>query len=79
MPEDGTKPKLHNTSVTVDADGKIQGVYDKIHLFEANLKNGDVLTSLKESDYTVPGREFFLPIETPIGAVGTCIVIDTIY
>lgn len=67
--------KLYNTSVILDDTGKIQGIYDKIHLFEANLKRpGDVIASLKESDYTFHGSEFYLPIETPVGIVGTCIV-----
>lgn len=63
----------------VDENGKIQSVYDKIHLFEANIKGSDgSLTRLKESDYTVPGGEFYLPVQTPIGALGTCIVINKV-
>lgn len=68
--------KLYNSHVVLDENGIIKSVYDKIHLFEANIKNGDVITSLKESDYTIPGEEFYMPVETPIGVLGTCICYD---
>lgn len=51
--------KIFNTHLILDDKGHIKSIYDKIHLFEANIKNGDVITSLKESDYTLPGEEFF--------------------
>lgn len=67
-------PKIYNTSVLLSDKGEIKAIYDKVHLFEVNMKNGDVITSLKESDYTIPGADFYMPIESPIGKLGNCIV-----
>lgn len=69
------RDRLFNTHVILDNNGDIKCVNDKIHLFEINTKNdnGDAL-KMKESDYTVPGKSFNLPIKTPIGSIGTCIV-----
>lgn len=68
------QPKVYNTNVLLSDKGEIKSIYDKVHLFEINLKNGDVLTSLKESDYTIPGAEFFMPVASPVGTLGNCIV-----
>ena len=46
-----------------------------MHLFEINLKTNEDSTTLKESDYTLKGNYFSLPIETPFGILGNSIVI----
>ena len=58
--ENPNDSKLHNTCLTLDHEGKIQSVYDKIHLFKANLNKStsETSTSLREFDYTIPGCEF---------------------
>ncbi|CAF1002737.1 unnamed protein product [Brachionus calyciflorus] len=74
--ENYDQTKIYNTNILVSNEGEIKSIYDKVHLFEVNLKNGDVITSLKESDYTQAGSEFFMPIETPFGTLGNCICYD---
>lgn len=71
----GHDDRLFNSHVILDNTGEIKCVNDKLHLFEINLKkeNGEIL-KLKEADYTVPSKTFNLPIQTPIGLIGTCIV-----
>ena len=44
--------KIYNTSVLIDRQGRIAAHYRKIHLFEANLKNGQVV---RESDIYAAG------------------------
>ena len=63
--------KAYNTSVLLDNNGDIKLAYDKMHLFEINVKNQP---NIKESDYTYHGEEFYMPIETPIGSLGPAIV-----
>ena len=65
---------MFNTHVVIDDYGEVKCSNDKIHLFEINHKSGDSITSLKESDYTQPGREFYMPVETPVGALSPSIV-----
>ena len=72
----GGLKKNYNSQVIVDDKGEIRSVYDKLHLFEINLDNktGGPPTNLKESDYTVPGRQLGVPIQTPIGVLANGIV-----
>jgi len=44
--------KIYNTSVLIDRQGRIAARYRKIHLFEANLDNGQVI---RESDIYAAG------------------------
>tara|TARA_B100000963_G_scaffold269893_1_gene238050 strand:- start:182 stop:970 length:789 start_codon:yes stop_codon:yes gene_type:complete len=46
--------KLFNRSILINPDGEIISVYDKIHMFDIVLKNGE---SYKESDNYSPGNE----------------------
>lgn len=71
----GDSSKLYNSSVVLDNLGNIKFVNDKMHLFEVNVaqKEGSS-TKLKESDFTHSGNSFYLPLETPIGTIGNCIV-----
>ena len=63
-----------NTHVIIDDSGEIKCASDKIHLFEINLKSGDSVMNLKESEYTTPGDEFYMPVESPIGLIAPSIV-----
>lgn len=47
-----TAHKAYNTSVLIDPYGRIQAIYRKIHLFDAQLKTG----SLKESKIFLSGK-----------------------
>jgi deaminated glutathione amidase len=40
MPEASTETHVHNTSVYLDSDGEIGGVYRKIHLFDVAIPDG---------------------------------------
>jgi len=64
-----------NTSVMLDAQGEIAGVYRKVHLFDVDLtdRNGP---KILESSTTVPGEEIVDPVETPAGLVGLQICYD---
>jgi predicted amidohydrolase len=46
--------KLFNRSILINPDGDIISIYDKIHMFDITLKNGE---SYKESDFYSPGSE----------------------
>jgi predicted amidohydrolase len=39
-PGDGDSGKIKNTSIWIDEDGKIVERYQKLHLFDMNLRNG---------------------------------------
>lgn len=39
-PGDGSSGKIKNTSIWIDEDGEIIEKYQKLHLFDMNLKNG---------------------------------------
>lgn len=45
--------RFHNTSVLLDAEGRIRASYRKIHLFDINIPGGAVFT---ESDHVLPGE-----------------------
>jgi predicted amidohydrolase len=64
--------KIFNSHIIIDENGEIKQVYDKLHLFEVYLKKEN--TVMKESDYIAHGQEFNMPIETPIGIIGSLIV-----
>ncbi len=69
-----TNGNMFNTHVLIDDNGEIKCSNDKIHLFEINHKSGDSITTLKESEYTQPGSEFYMPVETPVGLMSPSIV-----
>ena len=57
--------RVYNTSVVVDSDGTIRGVYRKIHLFDVALSRA----THQESLYVAPGDEIVVLtcIEEPVG------------
>ncbi len=63
---------IHNTSVLVAPDGKIEAVYRKIHLFDVDLGKGACFT---ESVTIAPGKDIVVA-QTPFGGVGLSICYD---
>ncbi|KAK0616452.1 carbon-nitrogen hydrolase [Immersiella caudata] len=72
--EPGLDPrKVRNTVLWIDATGAITHRYQKVHLFDVEIKGGPVL---KESNFVEPGNEILPPFETPVGKVGSAICFD---
>ncbi len=64
--------KLFNRSILINPEGDIVSIYDKIHMFDIILKNGE---SYKESDFYSPGSE--LKISKVLGqSIGHSICYD---
>lgn len=68
----GEGGKLHNRSLLFAADGSIAARYDKIHLFDVQLLNGEVY---RESATYAPG-ERAVAVATPWGGLGLTICYD---
>ncbi len=67
--------KLYNRSILINPEGNIVSIYDKIHMFDIILKNGE---SYKESDFYKPGSE--LKMTTVLGqSIGHSICYDLRY
>ncbi|HEX9585903.1 MAG TPA: carbon-nitrogen hydrolase family protein [Gammaproteobacteria bacterium] len=61
-----------NRSYVLDARGSVVAEYDKIHLFDVDLANGE---SYRESDSIVPGDRAVI-VSTPWGALGLSVCYD---
>ena len=57
-----------NTAIVTDSEGCKQGVYRKIHLFDAQ--------GYRESDRLAAGDSLFMPLETPFCTLGLAICYD---
>jgi len=64
--------KVANRSFLLNADGQIAGQYDKIHLFDVDLDNGE---SYRESN-TFDGGDTAVLATTPWGGLGMTICYD---
>jgi len=64
--------KIYNSSLLFDDNGKITARYDKVHLFDVNIRGGE---SHKESKLVEPGKEVVIA-ETPFGKLGFSICYD---
>ncbi|XP_042909540.1 nitrilase and fragile histidine triad fusion protein NitFhit isoform X2 [Parasteatoda tepidariorum] len=65
--------KVYNSHILINSSGDIAAVYRKIHLFDIDVPGG---VRLKESDYTIPGKEVLPPVDTPVGKIGLGICYD---
>ncbi|KAJ5606147.1 carbon-nitrogen hydrolase [Penicillium lagena] len=65
--------KVKNTLIWIDDKGAITQRYQKVHLFDVDIKDGPVL---KESSSVEKGQEILSPFETPVGRVGLMICFD---
>jgi nitrilase len=68
----GTDGKVRSACFVFDANGDIAVRYDKIHLFDVQLDNGE---AYRESSYIEPGTEPVV-IDTPAGRLGVTICYD---
>ena len=73
-PADESNGKTYNRSVLFGPDGKERARYDKVHLFDVDLPNGE---SYRESDYVKPGVNNPVVCKTDIcGIIGMSICYD---
>jgi predicted amidohydrolase len=74
MPETVSATHVHNTSVYLDGDGEIRGVYRKIHLFDVAIPDG---ATYRESASVAPGPPANASvITTPWGGLGMTVCYD---
>jgi predicted amidohydrolase len=64
--------KIFNRSFLLDTSGEIQARYDKLHMFDIELKNGE---AYRESDAITPGDKAVI-VETSLGRLGLSICYD---
>lgn len=64
--------RLANRSFLISPEGKIAAKYDKIHMFDVELENGE---THKESNAYAPGEEAIIA-DTPWGKLGMAICYD---
>jgi predicted amidohydrolase len=64
--------KIYNRSFLLDTKGEIRARYDKLHMFDIELANGE---SYRESDAIAPGDKAVIA-DTPWGKLGLSICYD---
>ena len=64
--------KIYNRSFLLDSDGEIRARYNKLHMFDIELKNGE---AYRESDAIAPGNKAVI-VETALGRLGLSICYD---
>jgi predicted amidohydrolase len=64
--------KVANRSFLIDPSGDVAGRYDKIHMFDVELPNGEVY---RESANFEPGTEA-VTVATPFGVIGLTVCYD---
>lgn len=64
--------RIFNRCFLLDAAGEIQARYDKLHMFDIELKNGE---AYRESDAINPGDKAVI-VETSLGKLGLTICYD---
>jgi predicted amidohydrolase len=69
---EGDEPRIRNRQFLIRPDGTIAARYDKIHMFDVDLANGE---SYRESKSFAPGA-LARTVDTPWGLVGLTICYD---
>lgn len=64
---------MKNTLIWIDEKGEITQRYQKLHLFDVEIKGGPVL---KESNSVEPGSAILPPFSTVLGSMGLMICFD---
>ena len=64
----GSRDRVYDTALWIDASGKPAAIYRKLHLYDA--------LGFKESDKFLPGDEITEPVNTDIGRCGMIICYD---
>ncbi len=64
--------KKRNRSILLDPNGEVAARYDKIHMFDVNLPNGEVY---RESDIFEPGDQSVIA-DLPCGKIGLSVCYD---
>lgn len=65
--------RVKNTLIWIDEGGVITQRYQKLHLFDVEIKDGPVL---RESNSVEPGSSFTPPFPTSLGSMGLMICFD---
>ena len=68
----GAEGRFANRSLLVGPDGRVRARYDKIHMFDVELGEGE---SYRESNNFAPGERAVLA-ETPLAAIGMTVCYD---
>ena len=71
-PATGAK-RVKNTLIWIDEKGDLVQRYQKLHLFDVEIKDGPIL---KESNSVEPGSAILPPFETGLGLLGLMICFD---
>lgn len=71
-----SKDKVKNTLLWIDEQGEIAQRYQKLHLFDVQLKNG---TTMKESQSVEAGNEMPKVFDSVVGKIGYQICFDVSY
>ena len=64
--------RIFNRSFLLDEQGEIRARYDKLHMFDIELQNGE---AYRESDAIAPGARAVV-VETPFGKIGLSVCYD---
>ena len=64
--------RIYNRSFLLDEQGEIRARYDKLHMFDIELRNGE---AYRESDAIAPGDRAVV-VETPFGKIGLSVCYD---
>ncbi|KAK9450126.1 carbon-nitrogen hydrolase [Limtongia smithiae] len=65
--------RCKNVLLWINSSGEITQRYQKVHLFDVQMKNGPILM---ESRSVQPGQEVLAPFDTPLGKMGFAICYD---
>lgn len=65
--------RVYNTHLVLDNNGNVSAKYNKLHLFDIDIKGG---VQLLESKSFIPGKELPPVVKTPVGNIGLAICYD---